>query len=141
MLTALFVSFIVFVSYSYFVLVLCCNVGRLIVMNFSLVVPAIFDPLLHICIFSQQINDDDDDDSSKRLRPSRSIRQIPKYLKHPEEMCRPLWRLPITCSKVAFTSADRSTFIWKLKPVLLFPRERMERWRYSRPRSFYPVFR
>jgi len=56
MFTALFVSFcvfsLIFVFCVYTFLFCRCNVslGRLLVLNFSLVVPAIFDPLLHICI-------------------------------------------------------------------------------------------
>ena len=58
------IFFCVFVSYSYFVLYffVMFSFGRLLVLNFSLVVPATFDPLLHICIcFPSKINDDDDD--------------------------------------------------------------------------------
>jgi len=62
-------AFVCLVLYLYFVFVLFSFVvvmfpfGRLLVLYFSLVVPAICNFLLHICTcFPSKINDDDDDE-------------------------------------------------------------------------------
>jgi len=90
MLTALFVSFsCVFVLYSYFALLLFCNV------SFWVAVSAEFQPCracyiwsstAYLYLFSQQINDDDDDDIDS-VRPSQRI----------EETFRQSWRAKYPC--------------------------------------------
>jgi len=54
-------------SPDYFDLLLKFYLGRLLVLNISLVAPAIIVPrvLLLLCLCSQQINDDDDDDDDE----------------------------------------------------------------------------
>ena len=56
--------------------------GRLLVLNFSLVVPATFDPLLHRCIcFPSKINDDDNDDDDDNVTYTTGVWSFHKSCK------------------------------------------------------------